>query len=254
MGHIAGIDAEGHLVYDGLLSSQEKATIDEILNALKEEIPQIESDLESVYGKSVLYKYNLGIFLGGLLNKYEISVAERRRFWDEIKTFASKENRKRNEGKNAATRSFYEQCFVLSQYDKEVVEKLSWRQWQDILDRVSNREDERIFEWIRNKTEKIREDDWREFEKALHLFLKSKDTSVFSDIELFDIYNSLYSMSVYWRIAFLQFSKDFPKSAKIKSKAKRSKKYQSECFRLKRELKKPLNDDIFTQAFELAMK
>lgn len=254
MGHIVGIDAEGRLVYDGLLSSQEKATIDEILNALKEEIPQIESDLESVYGKSVLYKYNLGIFLGGLLNKYEISVAERRRFWDEIKTFATKENRKRDEGKNAATRSFYEQCFVLSQYDKEVVEKLSWRQWQDILDRVSNREDERIFEWIRNKTEKIREDDWREFEKALHLFLKSKDTSVFSDIELFDIYNSLYSMSVYWRIAFLQFSKDFPKSAKIKSKAKRSKKYQSECFRLKRELKRPLDDDIFTQAFESAMK
>lgn len=254
MGHIVGIDAEGRLVYDGLLSSQEKATIDEILNALKEEIPQIESDLESVYGKSVLYKYNLGIFLGGLLNKYEISIAERRRFWDEIKTFATKENRKRDEGKNAATRSFYEQCFVLSQYDKEVVEKLSWRQWQDILDRVSNREDERIFEWIRNKTEKIREDDWREFEKALHLFLKSKDTSVFSDIELFDIYNSLYSMSVYWRIAFLQFSKDFPKSAKIKSKAKRSKKYQSECFRLKRELKRPLDDDIFTQAFESAMK
>ncbi len=254
MGHIVGIDAEGRLVYDGLLSSQEKATIDEILNALKEEIPQIESDLESVYGKSVLYKYNLGIFLGGLLNKYEISVAERRRFWDEIKTFATKENRKRNEGKNAATRSFYEQCFVLSQYDKEVVEKLSWRQWQDILDRVSNREDERIFEWIRNKTEKIREDDWREFEKALHLFLKSKDTSVFSDIEVFDIYNSLYSMSVYWRIAFLQFSKDFPKSAKIKSKAKRSKKYQSECFRLKKELKKPLDDNIFEQAFESAMK
>lgn len=254
MGHIVEIDAEGRLVYDGLLSSQEKATIDEILNALKEEIPQIESDLESVYGKSVLYKYNLGIFLGGLLNKYEISVAERRRFWDEIKTFATKEDRKRNEGKNAATRSFYEQCFVLSQYDKEVVEKLSWRQWQDILDRVSNREDERIFEWIRNKTEKIREDDWREFEKALHLFLKSKDTSVFSDIELFDIYNSLYSMSVYWRIAFLQFSKDFPKSAKIRSKAKRSKKYQSECLRLKREFKRPLDDDIFTQAFELAMK
>ena len=84
--------------------------------------------------------------------------------------------------------------------------------------------------------------------------MKSKDTSVFSDIELFDIYNSLYSMSVYWRIAFLQFSKDFPKSAKIKSKAKRSKKYQSECFRLKREWKRPLDDDIFTQAFESAMK
>ena len=172
MGHIVALDAEGHLIYEGLLSSQEKATIDEILNALQTEIPQIESDLESVYGKSVWYKYNLGLFLGELLEKYDISIAERRRFWDEIKTFATKEDRKRDEGTNSVHRSFYQQCFILSQQDKEVVEKLTWRQWQDLLDRVSNREDKRIFEWIRNKSEKIREDDWREFEKGLHLYLK----------------------------------------------------------------------------------
>ena len=175
MGRVVALDVHGRLVYDGLLSSQEKATIDQILNALKNEIPQIESDLETVYGKSVLYKYNLGLFLGELLNKYEISIAERRKFWDEIKTFATKENRKRNEGKNATTRSFYEQCYILSQANKKVVQKLSWRQWQDILDRVGNREDPRIFNWIEQKPEKIREDDWREFEKALHLYLKSKD-------------------------------------------------------------------------------
>lgn len=253
MGHIVALDAEGHLIYEGLLSSQEKATIDEILNALKTEIPQIESDLESVYGKSVWYKYNLGVFLGELLEKYDISIAERRRFWDEIKTFATKEERKRNEGTNSVHRSFYQQCFILSQQDKEVVEKLTWRQWQDLLDRVSNREDKRIFEWIRNKNEKIREDDWREFEKGLHLFLKSKDTSVFTDEELFDIYNSIYSMGIYWRIAFTKFSKDFPKSAKIKTKSRRSKKYQETCFKLKKELKKPLDDSIFEQAFEQAM-
>ena len=86
MGRVVALDVHGRLVYDGLLSSQEKATIDQILNALKNEIPQIESDLETVYGKSVLYKYNLGLFLGELLNKYEISIAERRKFWDEIKT------------------------------------------------------------------------------------------------------------------------------------------------------------------------
>ena len=38
MGHIVRLDAEGHLLYEGLLSSQEIATIDEILQALKEEI------------------------------------------------------------------------------------------------------------------------------------------------------------------------------------------------------------------------
>ena len=80
MGHIVALDDEGHLVYEGLLSSKEIATIDEILNALKQEIPQIESDLEETYGKSVLYKYNLGKFLGSLLTKYNISASERRKF------------------------------------------------------------------------------------------------------------------------------------------------------------------------------
>lgn len=253
MGHIVALDSEGHLVYEGLLSSKEIATIDEILNALKEEIPQIESDLEEAYGKSVLYKYYLGKFLGNLLSKYDISASERRKFWDEIKTFATKENRIRKEGTNSETRSFYGQCYKLSQFDQEIVEKLSWRQWQDILDRVGNREDTRIFEWIRNKKEKIREDDWREFEKGLHLYLKNKDTSVFDNDELFEIYESILRMSQYWRISFNQFSKDYPKSAKIKSKARRSKKYQETCFSLKKELRKPLDDDIFKKAFEIAM-
>lgn len=253
MGHVVQLK-DGHLVYEGLLSSKEIATIDEILNALKQEIPQIESDLEETYGKSVLYKYNLGKFLGELLKKYNISPAERRKFWDEIKDFATQKNRLRNEGINAETRSFYGQCYRLSQLDQEIVEKLSWRQWQDILDRVGNREDVRIFEWIRNNKKKIREDDWREFEKGLHLYLKNKDTSVFSDDVLFEIYDSIMAMGQYWRIAFAQFSKDNPNSAKIKSKARRSKKYQAECFRLKREYHRQLDDEIFSEAFDVAMK
>ena len=52
MGHIVALDAEGHLIYEGLLSSQEKATIDEILNALQTEIPQIESDLACPRGRT----------------------------------------------------------------------------------------------------------------------------------------------------------------------------------------------------------
>ena len=133
------------------------------------------------------------------------------------------------------------------------MEKLSWRQWQDIFDRVGNREDERIFEWIRNNKKKIREDDWREFEKGLHLYLKNKDTSVFSDEELFEIYDSIMAMGQYCRIAFVQFSKDNPKSSKIKSKARRSKKYQAECLRLKREYHKQLDEEIFSEAFASAM-
>ena len=53
MGNVVSLDAQGHLIYDGFLSSEEKATVDEIVNTLKMEIPQIESDLEELYGKSV---------------------------------------------------------------------------------------------------------------------------------------------------------------------------------------------------------
>ena len=234
MGHIVKL-VDGHMVYDGLLSSKEKASIDDILHALQEEIPTIEADMKAEYGQGVWYKYNLGLFLGSLLEKYEISVSERRRFWDEIKHFATKEERKRDEVANSVTRSFYQQCYILSQQDKDVVEKLTWRQWQDILDRVGNREDERIFQWLKRFTKKIREDDWREFEKALNLYLKGKDTSVFETEELFAIYDSIMLMSIKWREQFKVFSTEHPKSAKIKSKGKWSKKYYALCFNKKKE-------------------
>ena len=255
MGRLVSLDAEGRLIYEGLLSSQEKATVDEILNALKTEIPQIEADLKATYGQSVWYKYHLGLFLGELLEKYEITIAERRKFWDEIKDFATETERKRNEGTNAVTRSFYQQCFILSQQSKDVVEKLTWRQWQDILDRVGNREDPRIFEWIKNYPGKIREDDWREFEKALHLYLKDKDTSVFEDEELFAIYDSIMLMSVKWREQFKLFEQEHPKSAKIKTKGTWAKKYYARCFVLKKEQRsKVVTEEMCNIAFAELMK
>ena len=248
--HVVTLDREGHLTYEGLLTAKEIATIDDILNALKEEIPQIESDLESMYGQSVWYKYHLGLFLGSLLEKYGITVSERRRFWDEIKTFATKEERRRNEGTDSVTRSFYQQCYVLSQQDKEVVEKLTWRQWQDILDRVGNREDKRIFQWIRQLPGKIREDDWREFEKALNMYLKGKDTSVFENEELFSIYDSIMLMCVMWRKQFKTFSLEHPKSAKIKTRGTWAKKYYDNCFTLKKERRcKVVTEDICKAVF-----
>lgn len=250
MAHIITRDKEGRLVYNGMLSSKEKATADEMLKDLKIEIPQIEDELKEIHGQGVEYKYYLGTLLGEQLEKYKISVAERRRFWDEIKTFATKETRIRNEGKNAATRSFYEQCYILSQQDIETVKKLTWRQWQDILDRVGNREDERIFEWIKQSKTKIREDDWREFEKALNLYLKGKDTSVFETDELFEIYNSLLMMCEKWREQLKNYEKKHPKSAKLKNKGNWAKKYYARCFAMKKEVRsKTITEDMCFKAF-----
>lgn len=254
MGHVVRL-VDGHLVYDGMLSTKEIATIDEILKALQEEIPTIEADLAEEYGQSVWYKYNLGLVMGELLEKYDISFSERRRFWDEIKNFATQEERKRNEGTNAITRSFYQQCYILSQQDKEVVEKLTWRQWQDILDRVGNREDPRIFDWIKKYPTKIREDDWREFEKALHLYLKDKDTSVFEEDELFTIYDSIMLMCQKWREQFKSFTVQHPKSAKIKSKSVWVKKYYALCFSKKKEIRsRVVTEEMCDAAFAELME
>lgn len=249
MGHIVSL-VDGHLVYDGMLSSKEIATIDEILKALQTEIPLIEADLTKEYGQGVWYKYNLGLIMGELLEKYDISISERRKFWDEIKNFATLKERKRADGINAVTRSFYHQCYMLSQQDKEIVEKLTWRQWQDILDRVGNRDDPRIFNWIKKYPSKIKEDDWREFEKALHLYLKDKDTSVFENEELFAIYDSIMLMCQKWREQFKEFTKEHPKSAKIKTKGVWAKKYYALCFAKKKEIRsKVVTENICVEAF-----
>ena len=47
LGVIHRIVYQNKSIYDGLLSSKDIATIDEILSALKQEIPQIEFDLEA---------------------------------------------------------------------------------------------------------------------------------------------------------------------------------------------------------------
>lgn len=253
MGHVVRL-VDSHLVYDGMLSTKEIATIDDILKALQEEIPIIEADLAEEYGQSVWYKYNLGLVMGELLEKYDISFSERRTFWDEIKNFATQEERKRNEGTNAVTRSFYQQCYILSQQDREVVEKLTWRQWQDILDRVENRKDPRIFNWIKQYPTKIREDDWREFEKALNLYLKNKDTSVFEDEELFAIYDSIIMMCQKWRERFKSFTVQHPKSAKIKSKSAWAKKYYALCFSKKKEVRsRVVTEEMCDMAFSELM-
>ena len=118
------------------------------------------------------------------------------------------------------------------------------------MDRVGNREDERIFQWLKRFQGKIREDDWREFEKALNLYLKGKDTSVFEADELFAIYDSLMRMCVIWRERFKIFALEHPKSAKIKTKGTWAKKYYARCFTLKKERRTDIvTEEVCNAAF-----
>ena len=57
MGRVVEVGNDGEIIYIGMLSSQEKAAVDEIVDAVKKEIPLIEAELAEKYGKGVLYKY-----------------------------------------------------------------------------------------------------------------------------------------------------------------------------------------------------
>lgn len=253
MAHLVEVDSKGTITYEGLLTSKDRVPFDELVETLKKEIPEIENELKEKYGVSIDYKYYLGKFLAEILQKNKISNAERRKFWDEIKYLASSETRTRSEGTNAKTRSFFEQCYVLSLIDYAVVKKMSWRQWQDLLDRIDNRDDERIYLWIGSKKEKIKEENWREFEKALHLYLSTRDTSVFSNDEMFIIYDSLYGMGEFWLSAIRQFSKEYPKSLKLKNKASWSKKFYSGCFAKRKLEHRELSKEDYVFLFQQLM-
>ena len=225
------LDEHGNKVYKGFLSSEQTKKADLLLGFLQDEIPKIGQELSAAYGDSVLYKYYLGKRLGELLDEYDVTEKERVYFWNEIKNFAADKERKRADGGDSKTRKFYEQCYRLSLIDQRIVEKLSWRQWQDLLDRTTNRQDDRIYDWIGSHDTKIKEADWRGFEKALNLFLKNKDTSVFDRQELFDVYEMLLCMANCWRTDFEQFGKDHPKNAKIKTKSNWEKRYYELCLK-----------------------
>lgn len=255
MGKIVKKDDTGHIVYKGLLSSEEIAAADALLKQLMEEIPRIESELAEKYNsKSILYKYYLGKRLGEYLEEHKIYDRERRYFWIEIKSFATADEYHKD---RSSVRQFYEQCYMISRLDFETVEKLSWRQWQDLLDRPKNRADDRLFAWITHKPDKIREDDWREFEKALHLYLGNKDTAVFSDDDLFTLYDSLMLMCKTWRLLFGEYAKAHPKSAKIKNKSAWAKKYYSKCFETRRVRKCTIDvvlcNEVFKEVFKEVM-
>lgn len=245
---IVSVDKNGQIVYNGLLTSEEKAGADEFVSILKEEIPRIEDELGKIYGSGVLYKYNLGLVLGELLEKYGIAPTDRRRFWDEIKGLATKETRKRAE--NSDNRCYYEQCYRLSRIDLKIVEKLKWRQWQAILDRNRIREDPRIFSWVGRLEGEIGEVEWREFAKALNLYTRKISTDVFDDETLFMIFDSILYMCRVWLRESADFFRDHPEYSTTKEKAALAKQYYEKCFALKREARsKVVTDDICRQAY-----
>ena len=226
---IIDFDKEGRYLYKGFLTSKELQEYEEVKDRLINEIPALEEEIKEKYWKEnrILYFYFLGKTLGAFLEEFNVSVKERRRFWDEIKTLATSQVHTRSDGK-VKKRSFFEQCYRLSCMDQKIVESKTWRQWQSLLDRDDkNIEDSRFINWV-GKTV-ISEDEWRELLKIMNFYLDEIDTTVFEDNEIYALYDSMLSMSKVWLKSIKQFEKNHPKSLKLQKKSKWSIKFYKAC-------------------------
>ena len=77
---------------------------------------------------------------------------------------------------------------------------------------------------------------------------------ILESIELFDIYEMLLTMAQVWQSEFTEFQQQYPKSAKIKSKAKWEGKYIDLCLKCRKANKRNLDKDDCLIVFNTLMK
>lgn len=245
---------KGIKIYDGLLSKEERVHADKILNELKTIIPNLEKKLEGQYSsKNNMYRYFLGKNLSDLIDKYEITDRERVYFWNEIKFLASTSQNKIVD--RSKYRNDYEYCYLLSHFDINTVNQLSWRQWSSLLDRKKIICDDRIIVWISNIDFKIKENHWRDFLKALNLFVKNKDTIVFDNQEIFYIFNYIYKIISLWYSFFEKyFNNDLNNMTTARGSTQTLSKYKKKYYKEALKYKSYDKDSIIQKLEDIFME
>lgn len=93
--------------------------------------------------------------------------------------------------------SHFSYCYMLSKFPWEFVEMAGdWTSWSEFFDRKETKNDQRIIEWLGKKAKesnfKSRQNWLRPLTKAIHKEFEKKDTTVFSNKELFEILDKVF--------------------------------------------------------------
>lgn len=227
MAYFVKKDDEG-VKYREFLTSAQIKEADDLLHYLQDNFPSHTKELAEKYGEgTATYFYHMGRWIKGVIDEHDIPVPARKYLFSEIASFAPDKERLRDVKDN---RNPYYQAYLLSQLDEETVAKMSFNKWQSLLERESEREDPRIYAWIKNTDQDaVTGKEWRAFLKLLHAYMKKIDTSVFSDEDLFAIYNMLVDGVKSWGKGTKAFTKKYPTSQKLKD-AKTANKWQAKYF------------------------
>jgi len=93
--------------------------------------------------------------------------------------------------------SHFSYCYMLSRFPWEFVEMAGdWTSWSEFFDRKETKNDRRIIEWLGKRAKesnfKSRQNWLRPLTKAIHREFEKKDTTVFSNEELFEILDKVF--------------------------------------------------------------
>lgn len=139
--------------------------------------------------------YELGLELAKICRKWSIkSHRERRWLWEAIENIHATERIKRV--RRERTRLHFEYCYRLARFPRELALRLNWSEWVYFFDSPTVREETRVDKWLSQKATRSRNIDrtfFRRFAQNLNKRIKGKDTSVFTDDELFQLYTQVWT-------------------------------------------------------------
>ncbi|MCA1060292.1 hypothetical protein LCL96_15240 [Rossellomorea aquimaris] len=249
---------DGKKAYLGLLTPQELEESNKMQEYLETFIPALEERLNNKYKQRVVaYAYEFGTELRKLVEQFNIKGIQEKIFWDQIRDFASNDE---GRPKDRGNRKIYDYYYKLSFYHLEDIQNVNWGEWSQLFDTKEVVKEERIIKWmaIKAKNNKIPREPFRLFVTGVRLFVKDKDTLVFSDKQLFEKYDMIFGLtSLYLELYEKFFTKQNrqPTEARLKQKKKYQEKYFKEAFLHRRKEKgaslKSISENVFKKVYLL---
>jgi len=191
-----------------LITNKEKKKAEQFDEFLREEMEQIEHkmkdtkllNLKRKRGKVLKLWYELGRELEFVMDTSVVAAEDRKFVWRAIYDHAGKlaPGPLSKRAKRSPETSHFSYCYKVSRFTWEFVENAGdWTSWSGFLDRKETRNDSRIIEWLgKIAKENIisgRQNWLRPITKAIHKEFKNKDTTYFSDEELYEKLDKIFS-------------------------------------------------------------
>ncbi len=224
---------DDRIEYINILSAEEIEEARLFLEQLQLDITSFENELsQNVSSSTIEYRYRIGEFLDKQLKENNISSKERIYVWNEIRDLTKSDIEiAQDRGKR---RQFYEYCYKIFQFGRELAYSFTWSQWVDILDRSASLKDDRFIKWLSGTSNKINTDNLRLLLLVLTMYLENRDMSVFTDDEVNERYNFLFEIVNQWNILFKKYfdsNKDKLSLARKEKLTKYKKKYISDVIK-----------------------